>query len=163
MRRFSIIIALFLILSAHSVSANEIEKSGRFGLGLSTDWPGLGLSTNTFINDSMSIQATASALWSFNGAWIHAEFLFWIHDIYQHKDFDLTWYAGPGLGFVFIDNGYGGSRSGSVAGTIHGQIGLAMQFNPLPFDLAFYTNVGVVFADWAWYWVGGGIATRYYF
>jgi len=162
----TLVLILFVLTATSMASAHEIEKPIRFGLGAVVGYPGVGLSTNTFLLDQMSLQANVYAFYNFKGAALDLDWLFWLHEIVNHKDFDFTWYAGPGAGFYFIDTGVAGGFGGSsgFAGFVKGSVGLALQFKAVPMDLTFQVSPGVQFGGYgAAFWGSGTFATRYYF
>lgn len=163
----SILVAALLLFSSVA-SAHEIEQRGRFGLGGALGWPGIGLSTNTFVADWMSVQAGAFAFWSFNGFAIDVDYLFWLHDIVQHKALDFTWYAGPGAAFAYWGGAglgrFGTGGGGVVGGAIKGSVGLALQFKDAPVDLTWQLSPGVFVGEFgAGFWITSMLASRYYF
>ena len=168
LKKLTIMVVCMMALSAASpvAHASDIEQPGRFGLGLSLGWPGPALSTNTFVADWMSIQANIGPFWSFRGAFVAADYLFWLHDIVRDKALDFTWFVGPGLAFAFLGNDsryYWGSGA-SVVGAVEGDIGLALQFKQQPFDLVFQVAPGIMFGEFgAALWLQGNVAFRYYF
>ena len=167
------VFALVSILCSPAANANDIEKPGRFGLGLAIGYPGLGLSTNTFVADWMSIQAELYPFYGFHGGVLAVDYLFWLHDIAKAEVLDFTWFAGPGAALVYWSE-YDGYYSrhdrhdhhhhGGVAGVLKGAVGLALQFNPQPFDLVFELSPGIVVGEFGTsFWFSGMIASRYYF
>ena len=177
MKRSLLVIAVFIlvtILSLSAANANNIEKPGRFGLGLALGYPGLGLSTNTFVADDMSLKAELYPFYGINGGVLDVDYLFWLQDIAKAKALDFTWFAGPGAALVFW-GGYdrydrhdrhdrNGYHNDNLAAVIKGAIGLALQFNSQPFDLVFEFSPGVMVDEsGSSLWFSGMIASRYYF
>lgn len=171
-RRLLVIAVLILVLDLSAANANDIERPGRFGLGLAIGYPGLGLSTNVFVADWMSIQVELYPFYGFHGGVLAVDYLFWLHDIAKAEVLDFTWFAGPGAALVFwseYDGHYNrhdghDHHHGGVAAVIKGAIGLALQFNPQPFDLVFELSPGIIVGEFgASFWFSGMIASRYYF
>ncbi|RJO71545.1 MAG: hypothetical protein C4523_04240 [Myxococcales bacterium] len=169
-RKALVVAALALVLMAYAApaSAHDIEKPGRFGLGMNLGYPGVGVSTNTFVADWMSVQANAGLFYAFGiGGYLTVNYLFWLHEFVTEDKFALTWYVGPQAGLVFIGSnrylGYFGGNS-SVFGGLAPTIGLAFQFNEQPFDLVFQTSPGVAIGAFgAGFWIEAGASFRYYF
>jgi len=165
MKRIVLIALVAMVLSVNAVaSAHEIEKPVRFGLGPTLGVYGLGLSTNTFVLEEMSVQVNVTPIWVVFGVTASADFLFWLHEIANHEAFDFTWYAGPGVGIYHLDmKTWGKGTTGFVQATI----GLAMQFKDVPMDLTFQVTPGIQFGNFGdrkvWFWGSAGFATRYYF
>ncbi len=170
MKRHILMLAVVaaMLLSATVVSAGELARPGRFGLGGAMGWPGIGLSTNTFVSQGVSIQAAAYGFWSFNGFAVDVDCLFWLHTIVRHRAFDFTWYAGPGAAFAYwggVGLGrYGGTRGGMLGGAIKGSAGLALQFKDAPVDLTWQLSPGVFVSQYgAGLWLTSMLASRFYF
>lgn len=175
MKRSLSALAVFVfisILSLSAANANDIEKPGRFGLGLAIGYPGLGLSTNTFVANWMSVKADLYPFYGFNDGVLDVDYLFWLQDIARAKALDFTWFVGPGAALVYwggYDDGYDrhdrhGNYNDSMAVVIKGAIGLALQFNSQPFDLVFEFSPGVMLGEYGnSLWITGMIASRYYF
>ena len=156
-----------LVLFSSFAQAHDIEKKGRFGLGGTMGWPGLGLSTNTFVANDMSVQAELYTFWkNFGGFAIDVDFLFWLHETTKPDAFDLTWFAGPGIVLMVFPGSKIGNASygGSVGGAFEGAVGLTMQFNDAPVDLTFQLSPGIAFSQWgADFWITGMVSSHYYF
>ena len=176
MKRSVAVIAAFILVSILSVpiaNANDIEQPGRFGLGLALGYPGLGLSTNTFVSDDMSVKAELYPFYGFGDGVLDVDYLFWLNDIASSSALDFTWFAGPGAAIVYWD-GY--DRHGdhdnhdnhdndrNLAVVVKGAVGLALQFNSQPFDLALEFSPGVITDEYgSSFWFSVMIASRYYF
>jgi hypothetical protein len=174
MKRSEVVFAVFILVSILSLSAanaNGIEQSGRFGLGLAIGYPGLGLSTNTFLADDISLKGELYPFYGFNGGVLDVDYLFWLHDIAKSSALDFTWFAGPGAALVFWGgndryhkNDRHGNNDGGMAVVAKGAIGLALQFNAQPIDLCLEFSPGVLLDEnGSSLWFTGMIASRYYF
>jgi hypothetical protein len=165
---FVLVVSFLLLASAPAMARETIaDRAKAFGLGLTLGYPGIGLSTNTYINEKFSIEANLIGFWNFHGGALSANFLFYPIDIIDAKPLLFTWHVGPGAQFLFWDgNRFGPYRTGSggVGGVIQGDIGLDLLFKTAPVDLTFSLTPGVVFdAGGAGFWIGGMFASRYYF
>ncbi len=163
MKRFVwVSILAFSLFVASTVFAHDLEKKGRFGLGPSMGWPGIGLTTNTFVATDMSVQADLYPFWSFGGFALDVDYLFWLHDITKQDAFHLTWFAGPGAVLMVFPGGK--YYNGGAAGAFEGAVGLSMQFNDAPMDLNLQLSPGIsFFSGGAGFWITSMISTRYYF
>lgn len=61
------------------------------------------------------------------GFLVHGDYLYRETDLIRSRPFNLPWYAGGG-----VDVGVG---DGALALAVHGNLGLAMQFNAVPLDV----------------------------
>ena len=168
---FTVLIMVWM-LRAPAASANGIEQPVRFGLGLTLGYPGIGLSTNTFVAEGMSLKADLYPFYNFHAGALDFDFLFWLHDIAKSQALDFTWFAGPGAAIVLWDSydrynhRYDRFQNNdtNIGAVIKGAIGLALQFNPQPFDLSFELSPGMMVSEYgASFWISAMLASRYYF
>jgi hypothetical protein len=135
--------AFSLLLTATAAQAGEIGSNKTFGIGLEVGH-GPGLTLKYEPSPSHALQFGFSAFdygsyrfdhghtyygyaYGYGGFFVHGEYLNQPGMLFRSSVFDLPWYWGGGL-----DLGLG---AGSAAFAVHGNLGLAMQFKPLPIDI----------------------------
>ncbi len=141
----ALLIAATLLLT-QTATAGEIGKDKKFGIGVEFAYgPGLSLKFNPspghalqfglYAFDYGQYRAYSAAhnryyygyATGYSGFLAHADYLNTFGALVRSGLFDLPWYWGAGL-----DLGLG---AGSAAFAVHGNLGVAMQFKPLPLDV----------------------------
>lgn len=161
-------LALGAALALPSVAhANEISRGRNFGLGVVAGYPGFGVSMNIFLGERMSLQIDPQLFSWRDDLWVggRVDLLFYPgRPIVNHRNFDLRWYVGPGLGV-----GINLSRAG-LALIPEVPIGIGFQFKKVPIDLMieavpqFWLRFGDDGRDDRLrVWVAGALHARYYF
>jgi len=137
------LIAFALLLGSGAAQAADIGSSKNFGVGLEFGH-GPGLSIKYDFAPNHAVQFGISAFdygeyrldngsyyygyaYGYGGLLVHGDYLNTRAALYQSRAFDLPWYWGGGLDL--------GAGSGDAAFAVHGNLGLAMQFQPLPIDV----------------------------
>jgi len=153
-------------LVAPSFASAQVGRGRNFGLGLVLGYPNVGVSANLLLSDASGLQFTAAFRFHNsrygNGLFLRGDYLFYPATLARASAFDLKFYFGPG---VNLGLGVGDGRGFFLGAEL--PVGLALQFNRVPIDIAFEAvpvleilngNNGVL-----GFGIGGATHIRYYF
>ena len=92
-------LSAFVVAAPRAAEAGpNIQSSGKLGLGVALGYPHNGISFNTFLGKSMSLQidGTIRSRHDWLGIGVRADLLFWMPQIASLGWADVAWYWGPG-------------------------------------------------------------------
>lgn len=133
--------SVFFVLIAASApfvhAASNIAAPGKMGVGIELGYPFNGVSVNSFVTKTWSVQIDGafwiSDEWTSLGARVDA--LMWQDPLARFRNVNFLWYFGPGLNLFWHthrkqnhDRNYIG-----LGGEL--PVGIAVQFHPVPIDL----------------------------
>lgn len=144
LRTYLLIVSLALV--SQTAVAGEIGQDKKFGIGLEfAHGPGLSLKFDPAPNHALQFGLYAfdygqyrtyardhgryyySYAYGYAGFLVHGDYLNTRAPLIRSSAFNLPWYWGAGL-----DLGLG---AGAAAFAVHGNLGVAMEFRPLPIDI----------------------------
>lgn len=160
-----VLVAGLVAAAGGSAAAQPVEK-GAFGIGLILGEP-TGVSAKLYLDDETAVQAAVGSAFIGGGLQVHGDYL-WHPWILEERDsFVLLAYVGPGVRFIYYDQGRDGSDF--VAVGARGVGGVVFDFKEIPLDV-FAEVAGV--AEWQFgddpdngfaLAINAGAGARYYF
>ena len=163
-------LSAFVVAAPRAAEAGpNIQSSGKLGLGVALGYPHNGISFNTFLGKSMSLQidGTIRSRHDWLGIGVRADLLFWMPQIASLGWADVAWYWGPGGNVHWFSWQGKGDADAYVGVGAELPVGIALQFSKVPIDLALEgvpvlhilgsNGVNIDFD------IGGALKARWYF